>query len=175
MKKLGLIFKETSENRIKNTAKESSAILVIKYAGLSSPSLSALRQALKGSSARLFVPRNTVASRAFKGEEFKALKQLINGPCGIVFIKDEPVAACKVLANFSKEHEQLKLEGGILEDKVLQKKDIEAMASLPSKEVLRAQVVYTLNAPITKLVLVLKANLRNFVHCLEEIRKKKPS
>jgi large subunit ribosomal protein L10 len=175
MKKLGLIFKEASENRIKNTAKESSAILVIKYAGISSPALSALRQALKGSRARLFVPKNNVASRAFKGNEFKALAELISGPCGLVFIQDEPVAACKVLAAFSKEHEQFKLEGGILEDKVLQKKDIEAMASLPSKEVLRAQVVCTLNAPITQLVLVLKTNLRNFVYCLEQIKQKKPN
>ena len=130
MKKIGLIFKETSESRIKSTLKDSRLEPLIKN---------------------------------------------IDGPCGLVFIKDEPVAASQVLCNFTKEHEQLKLEGGYLKDKIIEKKDIEHMSKLPSKEVLRAQVVGALNSPISGLVITLNQVLAKFVYCLDQIKEKKIS
>ncbi len=173
MKKIGLIFKEASENRIKNTIKESDAVFVIKYSGVSSPDLCTLRQTLKGNRASLFVVKNSVARRAFKGSDLEALIKNIDGPCGLVFIKDEPVAISKVLYNFIKEHEQLKLEGGALKDKILERKDIESMSRLASKEVLRAQLVGTLNSPISGLVITLNQVLAKFVYCLDQVREKK--
>jgi len=175
MKKLGILFKERSESRIKDFIRESSAVLIIKYSGLSSPDISALRQNLKSSNATLFVVRNSVALRAIRNTGLESLLNLIQGPCGMVFVKEEPVAASKVLYNFFKEHEQLKLEGGILKDKVLEKKDIESMARLPSKEVLKAQVVMALNSPILGLVMTLNQILAKFIYCLDQIKQKKTS
>ena len=173
MKKLGLLFKEISENRIKNSLKESNSDFVIKYSGLSSPDLSTLRIALKNSKASLFVVKNTVARRALKNSGIESIVNTIEGPCGLIFIKEEPVDTSRLLFNFAKEHEQLKLEGGFLKDKLLGRKDIEAMAKLPSREVLRAQVVMTLNSPISKFVIVLNQILKNFVYCLDQIKQKK--
>lgn len=173
MKKLGILVKETSQDRIKNHFKESNAVFIIRYSGLSSPDISYLRQSLRNSCAHLFVVKNSVARRAFDNAELKPLIKAIEGPCGLVFVKEEPVAPCKVLCSFSKEHEQLKLEGGYLKDKVLEKKDIEAMAKLPTKEVLRAQLVMTLNSPISGLAVALNQILAKFVYCIEEIRKKR--
>jgi large subunit ribosomal protein L10 len=175
VKKLGLIFKEVSENRIKETLKKSDAIFIIKYSGVSSPALCSLRQTLKGSSASLFVAKNSVARRALKDSGLELLVKSIEGPCGLVFIKDEPVAASQTLCNFTKEHVELKLEGGSLKDKILGKEDIEAMAKLPSKEILRAQVVMTLNSPISGLVITLNQVLAKFVYCIDQIRQKKAS
>ena len=81
----------------------------------------------------------------------------------MVFVRDEPVAISKVLCTFSKDHEQLKLEGGLLNNKFLEVKDIESMSKLPSKETLRAQVVMALNAPISGLVMALNQILTKFV------------
>jgi large subunit ribosomal protein L10 len=173
MKKLGLLFKETSGSRIRNSLKESNAVFIIKYSGLSSPDLSSLRKALKGSAANLFVVKNSVARRAFKDSGLEPLVESIEGPCGLVFAKEEPVGASRALCNFLKEHEQLKLEGGALKDKFLEKKDIEYMARLPFKEVLRAQVVMALNSPISGLVITLNQILAKFVYCLEQIKQKK--
>lgn len=173
MKKIGLVIKETSENRIKSTLKESDAILVIKYSGLSSPDLSALRQNLKGSNATLFVVKNTVAKRALKDSGLELLVGSIQDPCGLVFVKDEPVAASRILCAFLKDHERLCLEGGVLKDKLLNKKDIEFMARLPSKEVLRLQLVMTLNSPISGLAIALNQILAKFVYCLDQIMQKK--
>ncbi len=176
MKKIGLLVKEISENRIKNTIKESNAVFIIRYSGLSSPDLSALRQNLKNSKANLFVVKNSITRRALAGAGLELLVKSVDGPCGLVFVKDEAVDTSKVLYNFSREHEQLKLEGGILKDakiQLLERKDIESMACLPSKDVLRAQVVMQLNSPIWGIVFTLNQIIAKFVYCLEQIKQKK--
>ena len=173
MKKLGLLFKETSENRIKNTLKDCNAVFIVKYSGVSSPDLSSLRLSLRTTNAELFVVKNSVARRALKGAGLESIVKGIEGPCGLVFVKDEPVAASKNLCNFSKDHEALKLEGGSMQEKTLEKKDIEAMSKLPSRKVLLAQVVGALNAPISGFVIVLNQVLAKFVICLDQIKQKK--
>jgi len=175
MKKIGLIFKEASENRIKNTLKSSEGVFIVKYSGVSSPDLCALRLSLKTSRASLFVVKNSVARRAFKDSGLEPLLKNIDGPCGLIFVKDEPVGVSQALCNFTKDHEQLKFEGGSLNDKIIEKKDIEFMAKLPSKEILRAQVVMTLNSPISGLVITLNQVLAKFVICLDQIKQKKTS
>jgi len=164
-----------SESRIKTTLKDSDAVFIIKYSGVASPDLCSLRQTLKGSKASLFVVKNSVARRALKDSGLEVLVKNIEGPCGMVFIKDEPVAISKSLFEFVKEHEQLKIEGGSLKDKVLEKSDIEAMSKLASKEVLRAQVVMTLNSPISGIVITLNQILAKFVYCIDQIKQKKES
>jgi len=173
MKKISLLFKETSANRIKNFLKDSSAVLVIKYSGLSSPDLTMLRKKLKSSNATFFVVKNCVAKRCLRDSGIEPLVKKIEGSCGLVFVKEEPVAASRVLCNFLKDHQNLGLEGGILEDRLLEKKDIESMALLPSGEVLRLQVVMALNSPISGLVVTLNQILAKFVYCLEQIKQKK--
>ncbi|MDD5167008.1 MAG: 50S ribosomal protein L10 [Candidatus Omnitrophica bacterium] len=175
MKKLGAIFKEVSEKQIKTNLKDSESVFIINYSKLASPDLSSLRLSLKGTGAKLFVVKNTVARRALKGTELEPLTKSIEGPCGLIFVKEEPVNASRILWDFYKAHEQLKLEGGALKDKFIDKTHIEAMAKLPSKEVLRAQVVMTLNSPIFKLVFVLNQTLKKFVYCLDQIKQKKTS
>ena len=173
VKKLGLVFKEVSENRIKETLKESEGVFIVKYSGVSSSDLCSLRLTLRGSKSSLFVVKNSVARRALVNSGLEVLVKNIEGPCGLVFVKDEPVMVSQVLCNFVKEHEKLKLEGGSLNNKVLEKKDIEAMSKLPSKEVLRAQVVMTLNSPISGLVITLNQVLAKFVYCIDQIKQKK--
>ena len=173
MKKIGLIFKEASETRIKNTLKSSDGVFIVKYSGVSSPDLCSLRLRLKTSRASLFVAKNSVARRALKDSGLEALLKNIDGPCGLVFVKDEPVAVSQALCNFTKDHEQLKLEGGSLNDKIIERKDIEFMAKLPAKEALRAQVVGALNSPISGLVIALNQILAKFVYCLDQIKQNK--
>ncbi len=175
MKKIGLVVKEISENRIKSKIKESGAFFIIRYSGLSSPDVSSLRQGLKGSDASLFVAKNSVARRALKSAGLETLSTKVEGPSGFIFVKDEPVGTSKLLWDFAKSHENLKLEGGYLKDRVLEKQDIETLAKLPSKEALRAKVVVTLNAPISGFVIVLNQTLKKFVYCLDQIKQKKTS
>ncbi|MFY9402678.1 MAG: 50S ribosomal protein L10 [Candidatus Omnitrophota bacterium] len=175
MKKIGLIFKEASENRIKSSLKESEGVFVIKYSGVASAGLSSLRQNLKKTNASLFVVKNSIARRALKEAGLEGLVSNIDGPCGMVFIKDEPALISKSLFDFVKEHGQLKVEGGILGDKLLESTEIEAMSKLPPKEILRAQVVMALNSPISGLAITLNQILAKFVYCIDQIKNKKSS
>lgn len=175
MKKIGLIFKETSERSIKSNLKESGIVFVVNYSGLSSPDLTSLRQSLKDSKARFFVVKNTVARRALKDSGMEPIIKSIEGPCGLIFVKEEPVDASRALYNFAKDHEKLVLGGGFLKDRVIEKKDIETMAKLPSMDVLRAMAVGALKSPITGFVLVLNQTLKKFVYCLDQIKQKKSS
>lgn len=173
MKKLGLLVKEISEKKIKDTLKQTGSVLVVNYSGLSSPAITALRQSLKASRSDIFVVKNSVARRALKEIGFDSVLKSIEGPCGLVFIGDDPVEASKALCTFAKDHEQLKVAAGLIQDRVMEKKDIEALAKLPPKEVLRAQAVIALKSPITGLVMTLHGTLRKFVICIEQIRQKK--
>lgn len=173
MKKIGLIFKETSEKQIKNRIKESDSLFIVKYSKLSSPDMTLLRISLKNANANLFVVKNSVARRALKDSGLDVLLKNIEGPCGLIFAKDEPVNTSRILCDFTKDHEPLKLEGGFFKDKVLERKDIERLAKLPSKQILRAQVVMTLNSPIVRLAMALNGNLRKLVYCLDQIKNKK--
>jgi large subunit ribosomal protein L10 len=173
MKKLSVQFKEASENRIKKGLKESEAFFVVKYSKLSGPDLNSLRKSLRGVNSEMLVVRNNTARRALKGLESQSLLDLVQGPCGFVFSKKEPVEASKVLFNFTKDHANLKLEGGLLKDKLMNSKDIESLAKLPSREVLLARTAMAMKSPITGFVFVLKGNLRKLVFCLEQVKNKK--
>lgn len=173
MKKIGLIIKDASEHRIKKTFEGSSAFFVVKYSGLSSPEMTALRKSLKAAKANLFVAKNSVARKAFKSLGLDPVVGSIEGPCGLVFVNEEPVDASKALYAFAKEHEALKLESGCLAQRILNRQDIESLAKLPSKDVLRAMVVMTMNAPVAGIVRTLNGVLSKFVRCLDQIKQKK--
>jgi large subunit ribosomal protein L10 len=175
MKKIGLLVKEISENRIKAYLKKSGSVFILRYSGLSSPDITALRQSLKASGSDVFVVKNSVARRALKDTGVEAIVKAIEGPCGLVFIPEEPVEASRILFNFSKDHDKLKLAGGLLQDKYLETKDIEAISKLPSKEMLRTQVVIVMKSPITGFVKVLHNTLQKLVICLDQIKQKKGS
>lgn len=173
MKKIGLLVKEISGNRIKEKLKESQSVFIIGYSGLSGPDLSVLRQGLTAQKARLFVVKNSVARRSLKDAGLDELSKRIDGPSAFIFINEEPIGVSRLLCDFSKTHEQLKLEAGFLKDRILEKKDIEALAKLPSKDALRALVVSALNSPLSGLVIVLNQTLRKFVYCIDQIKQKK--
>ncbi len=173
MKKIGLLFREISEKQIKSNLKESNGVFIVKYSGLTSPDLSSLRQSLRSANASLFVVKNTTARRALKDSGLELLIKAVEGPCGLVFAKDEPVNTSRVLYDFSKGHENLKLEGGFLEERVLGKDDIKELAGLPTKDVLRAQAVMTLKSPVSGFVMTLSQMVSRFVYCLDQIKQKK--
>ncbi|MFA6357159.1 MAG: 50S ribosomal protein L10 [Candidatus Omnitrophota bacterium] len=173
MKKIGLLVKEVSEQRIKESFKSCKGLIIVKYSGVSSPDMCSLRKILKGTGSDLFVVKNSIARRAMTELGLKDLIKSVETPSAMIFFKDEPVDVSKILCAFRKEHAKLVLEGGLLGDKLLSLKDIEKMSTLPSKDVLRTQVVVALNAPILKLVIVLNQTLTKFVYCLDQIKQNK--
>ncbi len=175
MKKIGLLVREVSQKRITESLKDAESAFVIKYSKLSSADMTALRKSLKECNADLLVVKNSLTRRALAESQLDSITKYIDGPCGIVFTKKEPVDVSKALCNFIKEHEQLKVEGGFLKDKILEYKDVEFLAKLPSKDALKAQLVCTLNSPISGFVNALGQLMQKFVVCLDQIKQKKSS
>lgn len=148
-------------------------MFVIDYSGVTAADLNILRGSLRQVSAKMLVSKNAIIRRALTGTDSESIVQFIEGPCSVVFSKEDPAAAVKILYDFRKGHEKMKLRGGLLKDKVLDGPAIEALAKLPGRDVLIAKAVGAIKAPLYSFVFVLNENLRKLVTALEEIRKKK--
>lgn len=175
MTKLGRFFRETVEKKLKEDFKKSESLFLIQYAGLSSVQMTLLRNNLKHANSRLFVTKNSLMRRVLKDVKIEGLESCLAGPTAVVFTSQDITATSKVLIKFAKENTSLNLSGAFFQNRVLNKKDIEAISALPSKEALRAQIVMLLKSPLTNLVYTLKGNLNKLVIALNQIKEKKES
>src|SRR5919197_1086005 len=128
-----------------------------------------LRTRLIEAGARFTVVKNTLTKLAAEAAGTKDVLELIEGPTAIAFLDadGDPVAAAKVLNETARAHDVLVIRGGILEGSVVGEAEIKRLATLPAADVLRAQLVGALSAPIATIVGVFSAPLRDFVGVLQ--------
>ncbi len=159
---------------LKNNFQKSSASFLVGYKGLTVAQMADLRKKIRNEGGVLQVTKVTLMKRAVdETPEIEGLRSLLGNQIALVFTQAEPPAVAKILSDFSKDHEQLKLVGGFFESSVLTEDSIKQIAALPSREVLLAQVGGTLKALITKLAQVLNIMLVKPLMVLKEIEKKK--
>ena len=101
-----------------------------------------------------------------------ALEELLKGPTAIAFGTDDPALTAKLLNDFAKDHQALEIKGAVFEHRILEGK-VKQLASLPSKEVLVAQLLGMLNAPLTRLVVVFNGPVRNLAVVLGQVAQQK--
>ncbi len=141
--------------------------------GVSVSKMQALRRILKKTGADYKVAKKTLFDRALETAGTPLKTRGLEGELGVAFGYGDEVTAAKTLLKFSKENETFKILGGILGERILSGKEVLTIARLPAKEVLWAQVVGTLQAPIKGLAVVLQGNIRNLVVVLNKIKDKK--
>jgi len=174
--KISELYRKNVNKLIQDNIKDIPGLFIIDYSGVSGPDMNTLRDSLKKTKGTMLVAKNSIIKRAFSGTTgSEGISALIQGPCSVVFAKDDPAASAKVLYDFRKVHESLKFKAGLLKDKVLDASAIEALAKLPSRNVLIAKAVCTIKSPLSSLVFVLSANMRKLLYALEEVKKKKQS
>jgi large subunit ribosomal protein L10 len=144
-------------------------LIVADYRGLTNKQLEQLRARLVEHGARLSVVKNTLTRRAAEAAGAEALLALLEGPTAIAFIESsgDPAAVAKALADTAKETKVLALKGGILEGRALSDAEVDELAKLPPTDVLRAQLVGVIVAPLTQLVGLLHAPLRDLVGLID--------
>ena len=142
-------------------------VLLTEYRGLTVQQLSDLRKQLRSVSAEYKVIKNRLARIALS-PDLVGMKELLKGPTGMVIAKDDPVAVTKALHTFAKTNQALVIKAGYIEGRVLQPDRLKALADLPSREALRAQIVGTLNGPLRQLVSLLQAPQRELVYVLSQ-------
>jgi large subunit ribosomal protein L10 len=148
---------------------EASAVIVTEYRGMSVGQLAALRRQLRPAGGEYKVYKNTLARFAAENAGLPGLAELLVGPSGITFITGDAAAVAKALRDASKANPLLVLKGGVIGGKVISAKDVEALAELPSREVLLAQFAGALQAPMVKMAGLLQAMPRNFAYGLKAL------
>lgn len=144
------------------------------FRGISVAKLGALRRELKKLGAEFKVAKKTLLKRAIEASGAGGIEPKgLQGEIGVIFGYEDQVAPAKAAAKFAKENQTFKVLKGILAGKVLEAKEVLALAKLPAREQLLAQLVYALNGPIQGLANVLQGNLRNLVVVLNRVKDKK--
>ncbi len=152
---------------------ETKAAFLADYRGLNVVQVEKLRNELRAVGVEYRVAKNTLLKLAAKGTSVECLNAHLAGPTAIAIAGADPVAPAKILAEFAKAHAKFELKAGALDGKLLSVDDIKALAELPSREVLLAKMLGSLNAPASNFVGVLAAIPRSLVQVLAAIQDKK--
>ena len=141
-----------------------------KVSGYTMEDANKLREKGRAVGVEVIVAKKTLLVRALENNGFKIDRNDLEGSILTTFGFNDEVAAAKLIADFAKEREQMVIVGGILEGVFVGSAAIKQLATLPSKEQLLAQLVRTLNNPLSGFVRVLAGNLRNFVSVLNAVK-----
>ena len=137
--------------------RESSAVFAVDYRGISVAQAAALRTTLRGNDATFTVVKNTLAELAAGEVGADGLKPLLKGPTAMTFVRGDAAAAAKALRDFrrSTQNTLLEFKGGWMDGQALSPEDVDAIAQLPSKEVLVGRLVGMIASPLSGLVTAL--------------------
>lgn len=168
--------KEQIITSLQQDLQSSNASFVVGYRGLTVAELLNLRRQLDKAKGKLQVAKITLIKRALADQGSACdLDSYLSDQIALVFAEGESPAVAKILCEFAKSHNKLKVIAGCYEDAVLTGQDVQAFASLPPREVLLAQLCGTLQAPITRLAGLLNNVVASLPRAVQEIQKKKSS
>ena len=150
------------------------AVFLADFRGMTVEKATTLRNDLRVAAVEYKVVKNTLLEIASADTDAAALVSHFNGPTAIAITYTDPVAAAKVLAKHAKDQQAaFRLKAGLLSGKMISVAEIQALAELPSREVLIAKMLGSMNAPATNFVGVLAAVPGTFVRALDAIRQQK--
>jgi large subunit ribosomal protein L10 len=161
--------KERVVSQLAERLRSTETLMVADYRGLTMPQIEELRTRLLEAGARFTVVKNTLTRRAVEEAGTKEVLELIDGPTAIAFLEadGDPVAVAKVLSDTARAHDVLVIRGGLLEGSLVGDDAIKQLATLPPADVLRAQLVGAVSAPLATVVGLFTAPLRDLVGVLD--------
>lgn len=166
---MNLTTKKELVQKLNSQLSETEIALIVDYKGLNVESMTQLRNELRKEGAQLEVVKNTLLSMASEGTSVAVIKDFLKGPNAIVTSKDDPVAPAKILVKFAENNQKLEIKVGAMNGRVLNIDDIKALAKMPPKEIMLAQVLSAMNAVPTGMVRVLGAIPKSFLYVLNAI------
>ena len=143
--------------------KAAQAGILVDYRGLTVEEDTKLRAKLREAGVEYKVVKNTLTRFAIKELGYDELDEQLNGPTSLAISSEDPVAPAKIISDFAKTNENLTIKAGFLDGKVISLDEIKTLASTPSKEVLIAKIMGSLNSPISALPRTLQALIDNGV------------
>jgi large subunit ribosomal protein L10 len=154
---------------------ESEAVFAVDYRGITVVQAAELRGKLRDADATLRIVKNTLTERAADGAGAEALKALLVGPTALTFARGDAASAAKAVADYARATNLLPFKGGIMAGQPLGAEQIVAIARLPTRDVLNAQFVNIVAAPLTGLVTSLSNLISGLARQLSQVAEKKES
>ena len=145
-----------------------SNVVVATYTKMTVPQDYELRKVLRGAGAKYQVVKNTLAERAAKGTKVEGALKDLSGVTSIAYTTGDPVAMAKALTKYAKDTPEFTFKVGVVEGRVVTIKEIEALATLPSKEELYSKLLFLISAPAQRLVTAMNAVGRNLAVVVDQ-------
>ena len=169
------VHNQETLTKIKSELEGIGALWVVDYRGLSVKEIQVLRNQIREADASMKVYKNTLMHLALAELDLPSLDAILEGPSAFVFAGEDPVASAKALKDFAKTNENLSIKGGMMDGAFLDKAQVEAVASLPSREELIAKLLGTINNPMSQIVRVLNGPMEAFARTVSQIAEQKPA
>ncbi len=154
--------------KLSSELKSVSSVIVATYSKLTVAQDYELRKTLRTSGAKYRVIKNTLAERAAKGTKVEEVLKGLAGVTSIAYTQGDPVALAKALAKYAKDNPEFTFKAGVVEGRVVSIKEIESLATMPSKEELYSKLLFLLNAPAQRLATVINATGRDLAVVLNQ-------
>ncbi|MBE5781177.1 MAG: 50S ribosomal protein L10 [Clostridiales bacterium] len=164
--------KEAVVAEIAEKIQRAKSCVIIDYRGLTVAEVTELRNQFRNAGVEYKVLKNTMVARAVAQLGIEGVEEYLNGPTAVAFGYEDAVVPAKIINEFIKKSKKTEIKCGILDGKVLDKAGVVALADLPSREVLLAMVLGTLNAPITGFVSALAGIPKKLLYALNAISEK---
>ena len=165
-----------NQNEVKNLIakfKAMKGMIMTQYQGLSVSQISELRTDLRKCGCEYVIVKNTLGKIALKEVGLEIASEYFEGPIALVMEEsNDPVSPAKIVAEFAKKNEKFVVKAGYVDGKILLANEMKALAALPTKEVLIAKMLATMNAPISGLVNVMQGSIRNLVYVINAVKEK---
>jgi large subunit ribosomal protein L10 len=172
---LKLEDKKTIVSEVAVIANQAISLIAAEYSGLTVGQLTDLRKTARASGVYMRVVRNTLARRALEGTQFACMQPVLVGPLVLAFSQEDPGAAARMIKEFVKKNEKLKVKALAIENQLLPATGLDQLASLPTRDEAIAQLMSVMLAPITKLVRTMAEPQAKLVRTIAAIRDQKQS
>ena len=170
---LNLEAKKAIVEEVQGVASNALSAVVAEYRGLTVAEMTELRVQAREKGVWLKVVRNTLTRRAVEDTDFACLKDVLTGPLICAFASEEPGAAAKLLRDFAKTNDKLKVTALSIGGKLLDASQVDAVAKLPTKDEAIASLMSVMNGPITKLTRTLNEVPTKITRVIAAVRDQK--
>jgi len=160
--------KKEQVEKLNADLKNVSSMVVATYSKLTVAQDYELRKTLRGAGAKYKVVKNTLAQLAAKGTKVEEALKGLSGVTSIAYTSGDPVAMAKALSKYAKDTPEFTFKVGVVEGRVISIKEIESLASMPSKGELMSKLLFLINAPAQRLATVMNAVGRNLAVVLDQ-------
>lgn len=173
MTRVGEIFRDSLVKRLRKGLDSNANAFIVNYSRMAGPKINDFRKSLKKAGASVIVSKNSIARIALKDIQQESLTTDLSDQTAFVLSNGDSAEISKILVKFSKDFENLKVKGGLLEGRALKGDDVKRLAELPSRPVLQAQLLGIIQAPISRLMNAMNAKSRDLLSILKQLSEKR--